>query len=287
MHRPEQNVAYRVYWQGKDLLGTAQIEMPQVQYMTETLSGSGLAGEIESPTIGLTQSMTCKMTFTSATKDVFDILDWTLQPLFECYSALQIVDESTSIRESIPYRLNIVGRPKNMSLGTMEQGKKHGNDLELEVTRLEILLDGEEQDQLHPPGEGQRPAGRRPRPDGPQRIGENIMEKTAQATLSAPITVQGKKTDILTLRRATLGDDEDAMDMAISFNRGNNPVTVELCTLSIVTGVPYDVLRTLDEDDIGAIRAAHNSLRPTKPKKKEEAETATATTQGEGSTASA
>lgn len=46
------------------------------------------------------------------------------------------------------------------------------------------------------------------------------MEKTAQATLSAPITVQGKKTDILTLRRATLGDDEDAMDMAISFNRG-------------------------------------------------------------------
>ena len=106
---------------------------------------SGLAGEIESPTIGLTQSMTCKMTFTSATKDVFDILDWTLQPLFECYSALQIVDESTSIRESIPYRLNIVGRPKNMSLGTMEQGKKHGNDLELEVTRLEILLDGEEQ----------------------------------------------------------------------------------------------------------------------------------------------
>ena len=26
------------------------------------------------------------------------------------------------------------------------------------------------------------------------------MEKTAQATLSAPITVQGKKTDILTLR---------------------------------------------------------------------------------------
>ena len=76
------------------------------------------------------------------------------------------------------------------------------------------------------------------------------MEKTAQATLSAPITVQGKKTDILTLRRATLGDDEDAMDMAISFNRGNNPVTVELCTLSIVTGVPYDVLRTLDEDDI-------------------------------------
>ena len=80
------------------------------------------------------------------------------------------------------------------------------------------------------------------------------MEKTAQATLSAPITVQGKKTDILTLRRATLGDDEDAMDMVISFNRGNNPVTVELCTLSIVTGVPYDVLRKMCIRDRGASR---------------------------------
>lgn len=143
--RPEQTIAYRVYWQGKDLLGTAQIEMPQVQYMTETLNGSGLAGEIESPTLGLTQSMTAKLTFTSATKAIFDTLDWKLQPLFECYSALQVADESTSIRESVPYQINIVGRPKNMNLGTLEQGKKHGNDLELEVTRLEVLLDGEEQ----------------------------------------------------------------------------------------------------------------------------------------------
>lgn len=145
MSRPEQTIAYRVYWQGKDLLGTAQIEMPQVQYMTETLSGSGLAGEIESPTIGLTQSMTSKLSFTSATKDIFNTLDWTLQPLFECYSALQIADESTSIRKSVPYQVNFLGRSKSMGLGTLEQGKKHGNELELEVTRLEILLDGEEQ----------------------------------------------------------------------------------------------------------------------------------------------
>lgn len=113
------------------------------------------------------------------------------------------------------------------------------------------------------------------------------MAKTAQATLSAPIVVRGKQTETITLRRATLGDDEDAMEMAIAMNRGNNPVTVELCTLSVVAGVPYDVLRTLDEDDIAALRSAHNSLRPTKRKKAGDGETATATTPEEGSTASA
>jgi P2 family phage contractile tail tube protein len=140
----EQNVAYRVYYQGKDLLGIATLEMPQIQYITETLNGSGIAGEIESPVIGLTQSMTCKMTFTSATPDVFDALDWTVQPLFECYSALQVVDESTGIRDSVPYRVNMISRPKTMPLGSLEQGKKHGNELELELTRLEVLLDGQE-----------------------------------------------------------------------------------------------------------------------------------------------
>jgi P2 family phage contractile tail tube protein len=137
-------VAYRVYHQGKDWLGIATLEMPQIQYITETLNGAGLAGEIESPVIGLTQSMSCKMTFTSATPDVFDALDWTVQPLFECYSALQTVDETTGIRSSIPYRINMLCRPKTMPLGSLEQGKKHGNECELELTRLEVLLDGAE-----------------------------------------------------------------------------------------------------------------------------------------------
>lgn len=113
------------------------------------------------------------------------------------------------------------------------------------------------------------------------------MAKTAQASLSAPIVVRGKQTETITLRRATLGDDEDAMEMAIAFNRGTNPVTVELCTLSIVSGVPYDVLRTLDEDDIASLRAAHNALRPTKRAKREEDAPAKATTPEDGSTASA
>lgn len=144
MKRPEQTVAYRVYHQGRDFLGIATMELPQVQHMTETLSGSGIAGEIENPTIGITQSMTCKMTFTSITPEVFRAMDWTQNALFECYSALQVTDDATGVRDSVPYRINVLGRAKSFPLGSLEQGKKHGNEIELEVTRLEVLLDGEE-----------------------------------------------------------------------------------------------------------------------------------------------
>ena len=142
--RPEQTVAFRVYHKGKDLLGIATIELPQIQYLNETLNGSGIAGEIDNPTIGITQSLTAKMSFTSVTQDVFNNIDWTENALWECYSALQVTDDSTGVRDSIPYRINFVGRTKSFPLGSLEQGKKHGNEVELELLRLEVLLDGNE-----------------------------------------------------------------------------------------------------------------------------------------------
>ncbi len=142
--RSEQTVAFRIYHKGQDLIGTATIEMPQVQYMTETLSGSGIAGEIDNPTIGISQSMTCKLSFTSITPEAFNSIDWTQTALYECYSALQVSDDATGVRSSVPYRINFLGRTKSFSFGSMEQGKKHGDEVELELTRLEIYLDNTE-----------------------------------------------------------------------------------------------------------------------------------------------
>lgn len=142
--RSEQTVAYRIYHKGSDFLGVATIELPQVQQMTETLSGSGIAGEIENPTIGITQSMTAKLSFTSITQEVFKALNWTETALWECYSALQVSDDATSVRDSVPYQITFLGRAKSFPLGSLEQGKKHGNEVEMEITRLEVLLEGKE-----------------------------------------------------------------------------------------------------------------------------------------------
>ena len=150
--RTEQTVAFRVYHKGSDYLGMATLEMPQIQYMTETLSGSGIAGEIENPTIGITQAMSCKFSFNSIEEYLFKSLDWTETNLYECYSALQITDDATGVRSSVPYQINFVGRTKSFPLGSLEQGKKHGNEIEMEVIRLQVMLDDEEKlliDKLH------------------------------------------------------------------------------------------------------------------------------------------
>ena len=142
--RPEQTIAYRIYHKGSDFLGVATIELPQVQQMTETISGSGIAGEIENPTIGITQPMSCKLSFTSMTSEAFKALNWTETALWECYAAVQVTDDATSVRDSVAYQINFLGRAKSFPLGSLEQGKKHGNEIEMELTRLEVLLEGEE-----------------------------------------------------------------------------------------------------------------------------------------------
>jgi len=143
-HHPEQTIAYRIYNQGNSFLGVATIELPEVAYITETLNGAGLAGEIESPVVGLTQSMTIKLTWTNPTHEYYQILDWTQSQLYECYVSQQHSDPTTGLRANEPTRINFIGRVKTNSLGSLEQGKKRSNETEFEITRLECFLEGEE-----------------------------------------------------------------------------------------------------------------------------------------------
>lgn len=144
MAKTEQTIAYRVYYGGTDMLGVATVEMPQVQYITETITGSGVAGEYESPTIGMTQSMTAKLSWISQTREFYKLLETGEQALLELHASVQQVDESTGLRQPVPLKLTILGSTKSSPLGSLEQGKKHGNETELEVMRVEVDLNNEE-----------------------------------------------------------------------------------------------------------------------------------------------
>ena len=120
---PEQTIAFRIYHDGTDQIGVATIDLPELSYMTESLSGAGIAGEIDSPTLGMTESMTLKMSFNSVYPEIYNMLDWTRSNLFECYAAVQMSDPATSMRTSVPLRVNVVGRAKSFPLGSLEPGK--------------------------------------------------------------------------------------------------------------------------------------------------------------------
>ncbi len=68
----EKHVAYnnlKVYDDAVDLLGIANVTLPDVSFKMVTLSGAGMAGDQEVPLVGMLNSMTLGMKFTSVTDD--------------------------------------------------------------------------------------------------------------------------------------------------------------------------------------------------------------------------
>lgn len=109
------------------------------------------------------------------------------------------------------------------------------------------------------------------------------MAETKTIKLAEPIQVGGKEVTEVTLRRATVGDEEDAMQQAVQLKRGKNPLTVELCMISRVSKLPYDAVRSLRGVDYAAIRDAHNALNGFK-REEETAEEAVEGADGENPT---
>lgn len=86
------------------------------------------------------------------------------------------------------------------------------------------------------------------------------MKRSRTVTLREPLTVGGKEMTEVVVNASTVGDEEDAMQMAVDMKRGSNPVTVELCLISRVTRLPYDILRGMNGADYTALREALNEV---------------------------
>ena len=78
-----------------------------------------------------------------------------------------------------------------------------------------------------------------------------MKEKTVK--LLEPVIVGGEERAEVTIRRSTVGDEEDAMDMAIRLKRPKNNVTVEVCMFSKLTKLPYDAIRSMCGQDYTAL----------------------------------
>lgn len=140
----EQTIAYRVYKDGKSLLGTSTVELSEISFLSETLSGSGIAGEMEVPTLGMTGPLSATFNWISQNRDYFSVLDVSASTNLELRAAVQEVDETTGVRSSKAYRMSMLTMPKSAKLGTMETGKQQGSSTEFELSRLLIEIAGEE-----------------------------------------------------------------------------------------------------------------------------------------------
>lgn len=138
---PDKLINYMCYLEGNKLVGTTDVTMPDISFMSETLKGAGIAGEIDSPTIGHTQSMSVSINWRSLIDDNVSFAAPKTY-LLDFRGSQQVYDESSGEYVSKALKLVMKCIPKAVGLGTLDTSVTVGTSTEFEVVYLKLSLEG-------------------------------------------------------------------------------------------------------------------------------------------------
>lgn len=138
---PERVINGRVYKDGYDLLGIATVELPEIVSMSETTSGIGIAGEVETPTLGHYESMTTKLSWRTITGDALELLKPKSHSI-EVRSSQQVYDAANGTYSTEAVRVSMKVTPKSTSLGKVEPNTTSDSEQEFEVSYLKVQVAG-------------------------------------------------------------------------------------------------------------------------------------------------
>ena len=147
MNVPEKLINFRVYNNGADLVGSADVTLPKLNAMTQTVKGAGIAGEIDSPVLGHYSSTEVEINFRNIDKDSITLASPKGHHL-DIRGAQQVYDSSTGEYVGKKDKLVVRGVPKTDDLGKLDVGATTDTKLTLECDYVKLSIDGETQIEL-------------------------------------------------------------------------------------------------------------------------------------------
>lgn len=138
---PEKLINFRVYSEGDDMLGVADVELPTLESMTETMSGAGLAGEVDSPTLGHYGSLVLTLNWRTVGNPLLKFAAQRTHEL-DLRGANQIFDAGSGTHSVQAVRVTCRGIPKSIGLGSLGVAVSAGASTAFEVLQLRVYIDG-------------------------------------------------------------------------------------------------------------------------------------------------
>lgn len=140
MNIPSKINSFNVYKDGTKLVGISdEVTLPDFESITETLSGPGILGEIDDPTLGHFQSMEMEIPFRTMDKDLFVLSDDTSSVMITLRGSIQYTVNDTGTTTLKPMRVVVRGKNKGITGGKAKQGTGTASSIKLEI--LYILIE--------------------------------------------------------------------------------------------------------------------------------------------------
>lgn len=141
---PEKINEYNVYLDGSKMIGVASSHtLPEVNMQTSTVSGMGVNGEVDSPTLGQFESMEQEIQFNTLYSSAVDMLNPMNAINLTFRAAQQVYDKSTGGGYAFKsLRIVEMGRVKKFKPGKIEKAESMEATITLELTYLLVEVDG-------------------------------------------------------------------------------------------------------------------------------------------------
>lgn len=139
---PDKVFGFNVYDETEKLLGiSGEVTLPSLESMSETISGAGILGEIDSPTVGHFGSLTIDIPFRTLLDQSFSLLK-NKGKLLVLRGVQQGYDSSTGEVRNIGVKISLRGIPKGLELGKLVAGGQTDTKNSMEVTYMKIEVSG-------------------------------------------------------------------------------------------------------------------------------------------------
>lgn len=139
---PEVLNHYNVYNDAaKKLIGiSGEIELGDLEAITDTIEGAGVLGEIEDPVTGQFSSIKIKIPFSVLYEDLFSLMNTTKPPQLTLRASMQCMDPTTGETGYYPVKIVVRGKASKTGLGKVTKGKKGEPEIELEILYIKIMI---------------------------------------------------------------------------------------------------------------------------------------------------
>ncbi|MDL2280323.1 phage major tail tube protein [Selenomonadales bacterium OttesenSCG-928-I06] len=140
--QPEALINTKVYDGVNDLLGIANITLPDIENLNETVSGAGIAGEVEAAILGHFSAMSISLEWRTINKHLISLSTPNAHDL-DIRGAQQVYDPGSGEVKVQPVRIYVKCRPKKLGLGSAGASQTTGSTTDLEVVYIKVIIDGE------------------------------------------------------------------------------------------------------------------------------------------------
>lgn len=141
---PQVLINFKVFNGDEDLLGAANLELPDIESMTASIGGSGIAGDIDVPVFGHTQSMQTKISFRTWSTRLTKLAIPNVRTL-TARSSVQLHDVAAGELVPTAEKCVLQGLTRKLGLGKREAGKQMDNEYEMETIYLKLWFNNGEQ----------------------------------------------------------------------------------------------------------------------------------------------